>query len=377
MFVASRVALGLLGLAALATSVAAEVTCTGPDDLCTGDPCVIPTLAVADPCVLDFGPRALVVAGSLTGATDGVLSLTAASITVDGSIRTRALTDFLVPEVTLVATAGDITFNGRLSAPNATSYAYGAHVVVQATGDVVADAPIVIGGHLPELTIGAGGDIVLRKRVGWPLYLTITAGGAIEIDARLRGGLTTIDAGGTLTMGYPAYIGSGDLRGAAGVTVRRSITSHEIAFSSSGGDVNIEGPVSGFEGGPVTVTAAGVARVSQRISLDAPTPYGGGTLSVTGAAVEMSPTARLFADGTVYGGVIRLTATAGDLTLDGRFSARAGGFSGGTIEGTATGDLAATGSFVVTTGGCIGLSAGGTLDIAAASFDVPVVPDCP
>ena len=45
--------------------VLGQVDCTNPDDLCTGDPCVIPAVEVVSPCVADFGARTVVVGGRL------------------------------------------------------------------------------------------------------------------------------------------------------------------------------------------------------------------------------------------------------------------------------------------------------------------------
>lgn len=53
------------------------------------------------------------------------------------------------------------------------------------------------------------------------------------------------------------------------------------------------------------------------------------------------------------------------------------GTSGGVIEGQATGNLTANGEYTAAGGGCIGLSAGGTLDTSAATFDVPLTASCP
>ena len=66
-------------------------------------------------------------------------------------------------------------------------------------------------------------------------------------------------------------------------------------------------------------------------------------------------------------------ATAGDLVLTGSFL----GQEPGTIEGAATDNLMATGTFRAGAGGRIALSAGGTVDANAATFDQTVGTSCP
>ena len=71
---------------AVARVAAAPVDCSDPNNLCTGDPCVIPSLEVVPSCTVDFRPRQLVIAGTLRVPADGSLSLTAATIVLQGRL---------------------------------------------------------------------------------------------------------------------------------------------------------------------------------------------------------------------------------------------------------------------------------------------------
>ena len=76
-------------VAALASQAAADVSCADPNDLCTGDPCTITTVSVQSPCVVDFGARTLIIAGTVSVPDDGTLSFTAATIIQRGPIDGR------------------------------------------------------------------------------------------------------------------------------------------------------------------------------------------------------------------------------------------------------------------------------------------------
>src|SRR6185369_13276801 len=51
---------------------------------CTGDPCVVNDDVVVSPCTVDFGPRQLVIRGTVGVPDAGTLDFTAATITVEG-----------------------------------------------------------------------------------------------------------------------------------------------------------------------------------------------------------------------------------------------------------------------------------------------------
>src|SRR5262245_60062857 len=95
---------------ALSDAARAQVDCSNPDNLCIGDPCVVPSLEVMSPCVADFGARGLVVGGVLKAPGQGIVDLTAATIQVNAPIIFRRLPG---PPSRLTLTAsGAITVSG-------------------------------------------------------------------------------------------------------------------------------------------------------------------------------------------------------------------------------------------------------------------------
>jgi len=92
----------------------------------------------------------------------------------------------------------------------------------------------------------------------------------------------------------------------------------------------------------------------------------GGEAQVSGVAITVGPKTRIGA------GELRFNQSgAGLFLLDGIFEATV-------IEALApSGSLTARGKFFAGPSGCVGFSAGGTLDTSAASFDVPLTPNCP
>src|SRR5262249_1823003 len=172
------------------------------------------------------------------------------------------------------------------------------------------------------------------------------------------------------------------LSGAAGVTIGAPVNGWDLEASSTTGNVRLNG-LSQFRN--VTVDAGGDAVLGGRfrgvvfahsslsVTAGGAATFNGNLVSrytdihMSGATGQVSSDAFL----NTARGSLRFSATAGDLTLSGTFLAR-----GRVIEGMASGNLTADGVFRATFG-CIGLSAGGTLDTSAGSFDAPIVPDCP
>jgi hypothetical protein len=175
--------------------------------------------------------------------------------------------------------------------------------------------------------------------------------------------------------------------GAAGVELNGPVRTRGGDFEvvSAAGDVitnkvvRADGSFTSCNGGVVTVTAAGAARIRRTISAKGVCGRSitdGGTVRIEGATVDVGSAGLLR---VINGGDIRLTATGGDMLLAGRYLA--GRYLDpatiGIIEGTASGNLLASGRFIASPNGCIALSAGGTLDTAGATFDVPLSADCP
>lgn len=432
-------AAAVLSTVALASAAHAQpIDCSNPDNLCTGDPCVITgPITVQSPCIADFGTRTLRIEMRVNVPNDGVLDLTAGTIEVDGG---RINGSHLLPG------AGD-----------------GADVSLTASGNIsmISRSRIDVSGRITKGTIvlDAGGNIALE---GW---LVARARGR---DATATGGNVGVAADGTLTstrrarvdargrtagQGAPTAGGQISLQGDDGVTLAARVDASgsgggTVLVESVAGDVTLE-PTSdvianaqGFTsapGGSITVDAAGgvsfissgpmpgsnpvvVARgrintggsilvlcgTLQNAVLRAEgtgNPSTGGSIQVscagsvevkvadvdgrgTGGDVTIDSgddvsVNQIFANGLgsglTSGGSIAVTSSGGDVSMGigagARF--RANGASGGDIVGDAFGNLTAIGRFEATVGGLIDLSAGGVLDTCGATFDPPFGVGCP
>lgn len=82
----TRLAAALLLVLGIVPQAHAAVSCADPDNLCTGDPCTITNADVESPCVIDFGPRAVFIAGILRVPDDGIMEFTAGTTRVQGPI---------------------------------------------------------------------------------------------------------------------------------------------------------------------------------------------------------------------------------------------------------------------------------------------------
>ncbi len=240
----------------------AQVDCSDPDNLCTGDPCIISDdIDVLSPCVVDFSPRALVIDRIVRVPNGGTLQFTAGSIAVNHKILGRHIT----------ATEGN-----------------GANVSLIASGNI---------------TVGPGFgqiDVTALNNNG---TISLTAGGNVDLQRKLQakvrgagatatGGTVTIDAAGTIstsrraridargrTLGVPTPGGSVTLNGDGGVTIRARVTTAgspggTVTIDSVSGDVvldekgevdgNGQGPVPSA-GGTITVTASGAVSLTETV----------------------------------------------------------------------------------------------------------------
>ena len=373
----SRGSLGVWLLALLllpAIPVDAQVDCSNPDNLCTGDPCIITASAVSSPCTVDFGSRAVVIANRLQV---GALNLTARTIAVQATISNEITVQLFADET--------IDLDGAIVGA--------AHL--EAGGDINVRQAIR-GGMANEIALEAGNDINVTAPIKSGNILTLTAGNDIEVSGPVRADEILFEAGGRLVLNRgvsasndpPAFFPDAvAFHGAAGVELNGPARARggDIEVVSSAGDVTInkvlraDGAFTRCNGGVVTITAAGAARIRRTISAKGVcgrSSTDGGTVRIEGATVDVGSAALIRA---FNGGDIRLTATGGDMLLAGRYLA--GKYLEpvqiGIIEGTATGNLLASGRFIASPSGCIALSAGGTLDTAGATFDVPLSADCP
>jgi hypothetical protein len=363
----------LLASLVLAAAVAqAQIDCSDPDNLCTGDPCTIASsIEVTPPCVVDFGSRALVVTGTVHAPSNSLVSFTAGSIMVSGVIEATDPTfAFHVGGDIVLTATGDVTVSGRLNV-----YApVGGTITLDAGGNVRIRGPVNASGTFGGggVAIDAGADVEITRPVkvrGGAGTIAVTAGGNLVVDGSLLaqnrangggpGGNVTLLAGGTVLVRNPIRAASMNgcganvvVRGALGVAVERRIDARatcdvDVEVSSSGGDVTIANRIdAGAPIGTIRLEAAGTLSVAGSLSARGGT-HPGGTVFVRGATVSL--------------------ATNVDVR----------GEPGGTIEGTATGDLTASGLFRAVPNGCIALSAGGTLDTSGATLAPPPVPDCP
>jgi len=383
----------------------AQVACDNPDNLCTGDPCVMGPTEVVSPCVVDFGTRALWISGTLRVPNDGMLTLSAGSIQVlaavsghhlnsaegDGAdITLNALGSLeVVSKITAGGkiTAGSITLDaggdldvqGRLYVIGRGAAPAGGAITLDATGIVTVARPLRALGsgktaNGGNVTVRGAGGVILQKFIdtkgkasGGIVTVESTAGSVslerIMARGRTGGGSILIQAANDIVIGERFYAGA-TKSGAGG----------SILISSTAGSVTVDDRLfaRGTPGGSIELTGGTSVTVNDDIEVDS-TKGVGGTIRLDAASAQVSAGARLLAEGATGGGSMRMDATAGNLTLSGGFVAGGGS---GIIEGVASGDLTANGNFVVQPNGCIGLSAGGTLDTSGGTFDTPVVASC-
>ena len=388
-----RTIAALLGIVALPLVARAQVDCSNPDNLCTGDPCIIPALEVDTPCIVDFGARTVVIAGRLAVAGDDVLSFTAGSVLVQATISN--VQGGIRPDVVLTAT-GDVT----IAAPVRLSGTFPGRVRISAGGALDVTRPIILSGKYAgeEIALHADGNVTIEAslrstcRIGIPAPVSASAGGVLTVDGSVRLRTSSV-VGGVATF-------SGD----AGVVILRPVSvrhqdgAGSVTIDSAAGDIDVAGPILASAGpdrtgGTVTMTAAGNITLSAPVfvgpageltadaggafTADSDVRVGSvGTVTVNAGSVQVSSSALLHAEKSTTtngGGEIRLTADTADMVLSGVFLAR----DGGVIEGSAAGNLVADGIFRAAPNGCIGLSAGGTLDTSSGSFDESVVASCP
>jgi hypothetical protein len=366
-------------VALIATSVHAQVDCSNPDNLCTGDPCTIQSLEVASPCVVDFGARSLVVAGILRFPESGVLSLDAGSILVLGQIRSRNPGNPPPSQLTLRS-------DGNLEVRGPIDMRFRGEVVLEAGTDVILDAGV--NARNGTLTVDAVGSLTTTKILR-ANTVTLRGGDTLEIGGAVKAtdGITAETTGSLnvlrrlVAKTTSGFAGNVVLRGQAGVTIgapiltSRPLQGGDVEVTSSAGDIIIASPVdaSGRGGGDIVVAAAGGVTVQRSLVARSKRADPGGNIRIDAASSAVS--AVLNASGPAAAGNIRLNATSGNLTLGGALLAT--GAVGGVIEAVAAADLTADASFRAVAGGCIALAAGGTLDTTGASFDTPPVADCP
>jgi hypothetical protein len=394
-------------LGVTASEIYAQVDCTDPDLLCTGDPCVIPRIRPADPCVVDFGARDVVIEGL---ADIGTVSLTAKSFTVEGSIGGGQNPGGSRPNLELNASEG-VVLDGAI---RLTTFNQDPQVRVVAAGSIDANAPITLISNLPTSQVGevvlldSGADLAVRgpirtKNAKSSLPVTLAAAGRIDLLASLRvDDDLLLDAGTDLVLdgsivlrrktgifetpdGVAATAGGSievldklrllggavTLEGGGDVFVRQSIKSRKaqesarcegITIRSTGGNVLLDDQVecSGRQAqGPLSVEASGDITVNDRLKTTSNVNTGG-AVSLASSSGTVSVTSSIDARGQ-FGGDVVVTANRIELTGSG-VDTRSRGHTGGAQQYTATaGDLLLSGRFLATDAGEIEGSATGNL----------------
>ena len=227
----------------------------------------------------------------------------------------------------------------------------GSVVVDSSAGDIVVDKVIKGDGGGAAVTLNAGGNLTTQvisvkgggASAGGTIALTAGTAGAVLTD-NLRADGNTVAGGNVTITGGSVQTKTIKVRGSAGGTVD---------IKSLGGDVsvtNVDGEGSSGAGGTVTINAASAVNVPDGLKLNGPSA----------------------------GGTARITA-GGNASLGETFGKQfdVSGSTGGVIAAHATGNLTAMGQFTAASGGCIGLLAGGVLETAGATFDVPLTGTCP
>lgn len=382
----------LVTVMAWAPRAGAVVSCTNPDNLCRGNPCVTGPIEVLSPCEVDFGDRVLVIGGTMKVPNGGVLKLRAGSIEVRRAIVGRHTNPVGGAGASIELTAvNDLAVRWRLDAsarilPGSIKLTAGGNIQIlaplrAATGGVAAKA----GGGAIEVTAGgsirairrarmrvdgeddtAGGTLVLQGGDGVNLDNRIDAegkvGGRVRIGS-LRGSIASnrrVNAVGLDGNGGSVVM----LAEKASVTVRDSI---EVDGTTDGGAITLVSPnalttsgllhargssTSGGGGNVLLVSNAGVS-INEAIYAGGAR---GGRITAISRAGTLRASAPLLAQGRdSTGGTIRLTGqvaavvestvdadgreTGGDVDIDGalvtlsdRSSVTARGDAGGTVD---------------------------------------------
>lgn len=356
----TRIPVGaVIGLAAALTGAPAAqgVTCATPDELCTGDPCVVGQTRLPARCVLDFGERTLVIAGALMIPNGGELSLTARDIDVRRAIIGRHAKPFagLGASITLAA-SDDIIVRWRI---DASARSAPGSITLLAGDDIRLLAPVRAATNGPN-PLARGGTI------------TMSAGGTLSAipRARMRAEGAATTAGGAIA-----------LSGRDGVLLATKVgadgqSGGSIAVSSSAGSILAEQALTatgtgGGGGSVVAVATAGTVALRDRVDAEGQT-LGGNVFLIGGRGVAASGAVRArggLASGS--GGAV-VVASDRDIALEDKIYAD--GATGGSIQLISTGGALRTVAALLAdgstgSGGAIAVSAVETVIDSACDAD--------
>jgi hypothetical protein len=368
--------------AAIFFALPAAAHATTANDLClpSADPCVVSTTVnVTSGSIIDVGARTLEIAnnGALSVGS-GTMTLHSGPLNVDlgGKLLARGTT--MAPGGIITATATSIAINGSIQADGTD----GGAVMLTGTGSVTIAGPLDV--HSPSTT-GSGGSLTVQGT-----DVSITASGSLDArgGADGTGGDIAVLAFGALTIngGVDATGGSFD-GGTVSLTASTTITvAATVTVAADGGAAAGDG---GGNGGDIQLTAGGAATVNGKLTAvggnDVSGGGDGGIISVEGSSVSITPsTARLTVAGGNPGGFageIDLISDTGAIDMLGQLLANGAsmGSSGGTISiiaaGTATlggtingsGDSGGGGDFEVASGGDLTVASGSAFTVAAMS----------
>lgn len=357
-----------------AAAAEAQVSCSNPDNLCTGDPCITRNVEVISPCIADFGTRALVIGGALRVPGGGTLSLSARTVEVRSAVSashtkpTDPAAGFLTLDadetmvvnapikasgfssaggITLVA-GGSIVLNDRLTATadGGLATAPGGVVAVTAGGSLLSTGTgKVILAHGAATRFTPGGQVVLQATNGVDVPGEINAsgstGGFVSVTSttdvvllgrvELRGSAAGTGNGGTVMVGA-----SGAIRSRGKLRVSGKGPGGMVVLTSSGASVEVADVAADGRtaGGDVTVEAATDATVRRAIRVRGKTDGGGVTVTAGGNATVVHGPARFDARGGLVGGRVDVVA-GGTATFGTSTRVDVGGRTGGTIHVTA------------------------------------------
>jgi hypothetical protein len=341
----------VLALVLVASAARAQVDCDTPDDLCTGDPCVVPSIEVVDPCILDFGSRVLVIDGTLRIPNSGELSLTAGKIDLEGRIQNLPGTVAGVgPRITLTS-ANSILLSGPIRLLSVRGALQPGQLTLQAGSDLL--APSVITAMTSPTTIdmtATTGSITFNGRINTSKpggEVSMTAGGLVEsLGSFRRVERIQMNAGGNITLAGRLSARESLQAEADGQLVLRTVLRDYGSDVTLRGDlgVSLEKTISNTplvidDGSVAVASAAGPITVYQPLKANDITITAGGDITLN-ALVASSPPTR-------SGGPIDIESTGGSIVANAPITAQSG-------DGFSPGDGA---------GGHVRLIAAGTVDV--------------
>jgi hypothetical protein len=332
---------------------------TTPDDLCTGNPCIISSdKDIESGSIIDFGTRNVILertldvgsgsmtlrAGSFTMRDRGKLDAKGGASGPGGAVVIETVNDIVIDTaplggavnlngadagaLLLQTTAGSVTITHRvvINMSSSISDASGGDLTIISAGAVSLAGKIEAGGG----GLGGGGSVNIVASGG------ISLTGPVDVaGGEFGGGFVSLGAGGSVTLGPVAADGGGDAGdgGALDVIAEGSITL--VGAFDARGSFGIDGC---GDGGDIDLLATGDITVQAEIDIDGPGTCCGGFLMMDGADVRLESAISARGPGAEGCGGDLEIAAGGLLSLTGSIQAD-GGDLGGDIALFAAGDL--------------------------------------